>query len=62
VRRLAKIKPSDDAIAIAAAHLAATLVDLRRSHFSDDDFAKHEKYLMNYYNWAVDQLVHERNA
>jgi hypothetical protein len=59
---MAKIKPSDDAIAVAAATLARTLVDLRRSHFHDDDFAKHEKYLISYYSWAVDQLVLERNS
>lgn len=59
---MAKIKPTDDAIAIAAAQLAATLVKLRLQHLHSADFAAQEKHLMNYYKWAVDQLVHERNA
>jgi hypothetical protein len=59
---MAKIKPSDDAIAIAAATLAGSLVKLRLQHLHAADFAAQEKHLMSYYNWAVDQLVHERNA
>lgn len=59
---MAKIEPTDDAIAIAAAQLAATLVKLRLQHLHSADFAAQEKQLMNYYKWAVDQLVHERNA
>ena len=59
---MAKIKPTDDAIAIAAAELTRALIDLRKELIPRDDFAAQEKYLMNYYKWAVDQLVHERNA
>jgi hypothetical protein len=62
VRTLAKINPSDDAIAIAAAQLAGSLVKLRLQSLHSADFAAQEKHLMNYYKWAVDQLVHERNA
>lgn len=57
-----KIKPSDDAIAIAAAQLASQLVTMRLQSLHSADFAAQEKYLMNYYRWAVDELVHERNV
>ncbi len=59
---MAKIKPTDDAIAIAAAQLAASLIQIRLQHLQATDFAAQEKHLMNYYKWAVDQLVHDRNA
>ena len=59
---MAKIKPTDDGIAIAAAQIASTLVKLRFQNLQSADFAAQEKHLMNYYKWAVDQLVHERNA
>lgn len=57
-----KIQPSDDAIAIAAAQLAGSLVKLRLQSLHSADLAAQEKYLMSYYKWAVDQLVHERNT
>ena len=59
---MTKIKPSDDAIAIAAAHLAGELVKMRLQSLHSADFTAQEKYLMNYYRWAVDELVNERNA
>lgn len=59
---MTKIKPSDDAIAITAASMAQSLVKMRIHFLRDADFGAQEKYLMNYYRWAVKELINERNA
>ena len=59
---MANIKPTDDAIAIAAARLAQTLIELRKPALPFDDFAAHQQHVKECSDWAVDQLSQNRSA
>ena len=60
---MAELKPSDDAILIAASNLAVALADMRRDELTKEkaegegpDYAKQEVHLSNLLGWAIDQV------
>ncbi|WP_305098430.1 hypothetical protein [Croceibacterium aestuarii] len=58
-----ELKPSDDAILIAASNLAAALAQLRRRELSNAgepdepfNYGKQEQRLANMLGWAIEQV------
>lgn len=59
---MTKIQPSDDAIAIAAAHLARAVADIRKANLAESDYAQQQRHILSFYKWAAVQLTIERDS
>lgn len=53
---MAELKPSDDAICMAAATMAAALAKARHDNLIRYDPAEQERVLASYFGWAIDAV------